>query len=127
MPCRVLNPTDKTVKLKAGTVIGKLSPVHVYPMVATVSERPTDITVSIEDMRKALEAKKLSLDGVVLKGGDLDNLIRLLYNNIDLFATSFADLPGCDVLLHRIDTGDSPPVHKRAYRHTPADREEISR
>jgi hypothetical protein len=28
---------------------------------------------------------------------------------------------------HRIDTGDSPPVRTRAYRHTPADKEEISR
>jgi hypothetical protein len=28
---------------------------------------------------------------------------------------------------HGIDTGDSPPVRTRAYRHTPADKEEISR
>jgi hypothetical protein len=42
-------------------------------------------------------------------------------------ATSLMDLPGTDILLHRIDTETHPPVRKRAYRHSPADRAEISR
>jgi hypothetical protein len=57
----------------------------------------------------------------------LDNLIALLYKNIDLMATSIHDLPGSDVLLYHIDTGDHPPVSSRAYRHSPADKLEISR
>jgi hypothetical protein len=43
-------------------------------------------------------------------------------------ATSIHDLPGSDVLLyHIIDTGNHPPVSSRAYRHSPADKLEISR
>jgi len=30
-------------------------------------------------------------------------------------------------MLHRIDTGDSPPIRTRGYRHSPADNQEIAR
>ena len=30
-------------------------------------------------------------------------------------------------MLHRINTGDSPPIRTRGYRHSPADNAEISR
>ena len=62
-----------------------------------------------------------------MKGEDLDKLITLLYENIDLFATSLAELPGCDLLKHRIETGDSPPVRQRSYRQSPEEKAEISR
>ena len=126
--CRVLNPTNRMVKLRAGTIIGKLSPVReVHQSVAAVKCEDTLQQLSIAEMCEALKAKKLILDDITVTGEDYDNLIRLLYKNIDLFATSLAELPGCDVLLYRIDTGDSPPIHRRSYRHTPADREEIAR
>jgi hypothetical protein len=48
------------------------------------------------EMRKALEQKEISLTDTVVKGKDLDDLITLLYNNIDLMATSIHDLPGSD-------------------------------
>jgi hypothetical protein len=76
-------------------------------------------------MRRAFEAKGVSLTDTVLEGRDLDTLIRLLYRNLDIMAASLAELPGTSVLRHRIDTGDSPPVRKRAYRHSPADKEDM--
>jgi hypothetical protein len=81
----------------------------------------------IAQMREALEAKEISFKNTVVTGADLDNLITLLYKNIDLMATSIHDLPGSDVSLYHIDTGDHPPVSSRAYRHSPADKLEISR
>jgi hypothetical protein len=78
-------------------------------------------------MRKALEAKEISLKNTVVTGTDLDNLIQLLYKNIDLMATSIHVLPGSDVLLYHIDRGDHSPVSSRAYRHSTADKLEISR
>src|SRR5208282_6837483 len=44
-----------------------------------------------------------------------------------LEATSLKDFPGTDVMLHRIDTGDLPPIKTRGYRHSPADVQEIAR
>src|SRR5664279_2258216 len=124
MPCRVLNPTDKPIKLRAGTPIGLLQAV-------TVASGSTAIThssaprPSVAHMRAALEARSVSFTDTAVTGPDLDNLITLLYNNIDLMATSLNDLPGTDILLHRIDTGNSPPIRTRSYRHSPADNEEI--
>jgi hypothetical protein len=46
---------------------------------------------------------------------------------MDIMATSIAELPGTDIMRHRIETGDSPPIRKRAYRHSPQDMAEISR
>jgi hypothetical protein len=42
-------------------------------------------------------------------------------------ATSIHDLPGSDVFLYHIDTGDHPPIRARPYRYSPADKAEISR
>jgi hypothetical protein len=66
-------------------------------------------------MRRALEGKGVSLADTLLEGSDLDALIRLLYRNLDIMASSIAELPGTSILKLRIDTGDSPPVRKRAY------------
>jgi len=82
---------------------------------------------SIAEMRQALESKAISLADTALKGRDLDALITLLYRNLDLMATELTELPGCDVLLHRIETGDAAPVRKRSYRLSPADRAEVNR
>jgi len=74
-----------------------------------------------------VEAKGLSLSDSALKGEDLNNLIELLHANLDLFATSLMDMPGCTLLKHRIETGNNPPVKLRSYRQSPEDRIEISK
>ena len=125
--CRVLNPTDKPMILKSKTTVGVLSPVTVSRGTGNRQSRIQTGDVTIEEMRKAVRDKKIPLEDTVLTGNDLDNLIRMLYENLDLFATELADMPGTDIMLHRIDTGDSPPIRRRSYRHSPADRAEISR
>jgi len=78
-------------------------------------------------MMKALADKKISLEGVSVTGADFENLVALLYENLDLFATSLADMPGTDLMMHRIDTGSSPPIRKRSYRQAPAKQAEITK
>ena len=78
-------------------------------------------------MRTALESKGISFDKTALTGADLDALIKLLYDNQDIMATSLDDLPGCDVLKLHISTGDHPPIRRRGFRHSPQDQAEISR
>lgn len=78
-------------------------------------------------MLRALEAKKISFEDSAVQGKDLDALIELLYNNRDLFADILAELPGPNVILHRSDTGSSPPIRKRSFRHSPSDEAEIAR
>ena len=112
LPCRVLNPTAKSISLRARTPVGELTPVTVASVSAT-SRRPNRQLPPISEMRAALEAKQLSLTDTAVSGQDLDNLIVLLYKNLDLVATSLKDLPGTDIMLHRIDTGCSAPIRTR--------------
>jgi hypothetical protein len=124
--CRVLNPTDKAIRLKKGTIVGELTAAAVIePQRPPVAQQSQQLP-SVAQMRAALEEKGISFKNTVVTGADLDNLITLLYKNIDLMATSIHDLPGSDVLLYHIDTGDHPPVSSRAYRHSPNDKKEIS-
>jgi len=126
LPSRVWNPTDKQIFLRSHMPIGELAPVTIASISATSHQRANQLP-SVSEMRTALEDKQISLTDTAVTGCDLDNLITLLYNNLDLVATSLNDLPGTDIMLHRIDTGDSPPIRTRGYRHSPADNAEISR
>lgn len=128
--CRVLNPTDTTIRLKAGTPIGSVTSVTVeqQDMSHQSTHRSEDINLpTVTEMINILESTGISFTDTAVKDKELDELITLLYRNRDLIATSLMDLPGTDVLLHRIDTGDSPPIRKRSFRHSPADMAEISR
>ena len=128
MPCKVMNPTDKPISLRRNTPIGTIAPA-IVAAVGKGKQPPQQATAepTLEAMQSALTAKGISLADTALKGNELDELIKLLYGNIDIMAATLAELPGTDIMRHRIDTGDSPPVRKRAYRHSPADKEEINR
>jgi hypothetical protein len=82
---------------------------------------------TIAEMKSEFESKCISLADTAVKGQDFDKLVTLLYASRDVMATSLLDLPGTDVMLHRIDTGDSPPIRTRQFRHSPSDRAEIDR
>jgi Reverse transcriptase (RNA-dependent DNA polymerase)/RNase H-like domain found in reverse transcriptase len=126
-PCRVMNPTSRTISLAKGTTIGTIAPVTPELQSPISKQTSGKAGLSIEQQRNALEEKEISLTDTALVGKDLDSLIELLYRNIDIMATTVAELPGTNVMLHRINTGTNPPVRKRAYRHSPADKAEISR
>jgi len=115
LSCRVLNPTEKPIKLKSGTTIGILARVAVHSMVATMKTQHKQ-RATITQMLKALANKKMSLEGVAVTGVDFDNLVTLLYENLDLFATSLADMCGTNLMMHKIDTGNSTPIRKQSYR-----------
>ena len=82
LPCRVLNPSDKTITLRFHTPIGELSPVTLAS-VSAIRRRPECRRPSIGDMRAILEDKQISLADTSVTGRDLDNLIVLLYDNLE--------------------------------------------
>jgi len=125
-PCRVMNTTDRPIKLKSKTIIGSLSAVRIEKMNEVIQPKQS-FKKTIAEKRAELEAKSISLTDTALKGSDLDLLIDMLYENIDLFATKLTELPGCDLLKHKIETGDNPPVNKRSYRMSPEDKIEVNK
>jgi hypothetical protein len=131
LPCRVMNPTAKEILLKAQTPVGVLAAVELTEQ-KTVPKAETKTNAARKELttaekRAALEEKSISFKETVLEGTDFVDLINLLYDNIDLFATSLEDLPGCDLLMHRIETGNNPPVNQRSYRLAPDEKAEVTR
>ena len=127
--CRVLNITDRPIKLKAHVAVGALTSVNVSKQISSEKHCELDMgeLPTVKIMKDKLIQLGLTFEGTALTGEDFDNLVTMLYRNRDLVATDLKQLPGTDVLLHRIDTGSHPPVKKRSYRHSPQDRAEIAR
>jgi len=123
--CRVLNVTDRPIRLRARTTVGVIAAVSVEPR----QTQPTSINhqplPSVAEMTSALEAKGISFAHTSVTGKDRDELISVLFRNVDLFATSLQDLVECDHMYMKINTQNHPPVRTRSYRHSPADRAEI--
>ena len=125
-PCRALNPTERVITLKTGTPVGTIAAVKADKNVRKTESSEVKEPTLQEQLRQLTE-KGITLHDTALVGEDKDKLIRMLYRNRDIMATTVAELPGTDIMMHRIDTGTSPPVRKRAYRHSPEDRAEIAR
>ena len=88
--------------------------------------KPQQDEPTVAEMRAAVESKQINLNDTALRGKDFDGLMKLLYRNFDIMATSLQDLPGSDIIKLRIET-TGPPIHKRAYKHSPSAKLEISR
>jgi hypothetical protein len=124
--CRAMNTTDKPIKFRPGVPVGALATVTI-PRQGVPQQTRSEQLPTVAEMQNVLQDLNISFKDTALTGRDFDNLVTLLYRNRDLIATSLNELPGTDVLMHRIDTGTHPPIKKRSYRHSPSDREEIAR
>ncbi len=142
----ILNPNHYTVKLKKGTAVARFDSVDPE----SVIEESTDLDVSLHTVEKdpvpmvntastQEEGKseehclQIAKDlGFNLDDSDLDQeqkrqLLIMLGQNRDVFATSLQELGSTDLHYHRIDTGDAPPVKQRPYRVSPDKNAEIER
>jgi hypothetical protein len=126
LQCRVLNPTDKTIRLRTRTSIGTLAAVDVETTPTPINHVVNSELPPMAIMRQAVEAKGISFKQTSVTGKDLDDLITFLYRNRDLMATNLKDLVGTDAMLMKIDTQNHPPIRSRPYLHSPADKAEVS-
>ena len=126
-PCRVMNVSEKEIKLKPKTTLGVLSPVTVEKSNEIQSREQMKTGKSHEEQLKAVEEKGISFKNCAFTGDDFRALVELLFNNLDLFATTIKDLPGCTMGDLRIETGNNPPVRMRSYRQSPEDYKETKR
>ena len=126
--CKVMNPTNVAKFLKRKTPLGVIQKLTVDSM--TVIDdidsnlglpQHTDDDMEFTHVRKLeiLVKRGINLQQNSLSLKEYHDLIDLIFNNRDLFATGMTDLVGTDVVKMHIDTGDAQPVRKRAYRQTP--------
>ena len=138
--CKVLNPTLASVYLKKHSKIGTIEPVdvdsnNVHKQTVNVIETNTDKNggskntskTNFQSPEEILNELGIKIEKDSLSEGDYFKLVNFLAKNQDVFAKSLADLPGTDLILHKIDTGDAPPFRQRMFRTTPEARKEISR
>jgi len=108
--CRVLNVTDRPIRLRARTIAGVIAAVSVEPRKTQSTSINNQPLPSIAEMTRTLEAKGISFEHTTGTGKDRDELISLLFRNIDLFATSLQDLVGCVHIYMKINTQNHPSV-----------------
>ncbi len=130
--CRVLNPTPFEVNLPINCPVAKCSRfTEIFALTTAINATPASCTEpdrpSEPDMLQAIKDKGIAQDFATVDPSHRSELIKLLYDNRDLFATSLKDLPGCNYASFSIDTGSAPPVRSRFYRHSPKARDVIQK
>jgi len=140
--CEVINTADDYVVLHAGDTIGffttSLEDFTCVPFddptasVDTISSpvsphtTPPAHTPTRSQHIQAATNLGIKVGDVDITCDQRDDLLALIGEHSDCFATSIADLGKTKFHDFHIDTGDSPPLRKRAYRYSPPVMQQIS-
>jgi hypothetical protein len=101
----IINNTSKTIALKKGCVIGKLSPINEHNVV--------ELKNSINNVTNI---KQDILTDVNAPAEHKDEIKELIKKNKDLFFSKDFELGHTDILKIKIDTGQHLPIKLKAYR-----------
>lgn len=110
---KILNPTDKQINLNKLTKLVTVSPImHEAQYKEIFHLEESEIGECPEVDLKWDETFKTDH----LNQETKEKLLRFLEKNEAVFASSVLDLPGCDIVKHKVDLIDDKPVKKRPYR-----------
>ena len=118
VPVKLLNPTSESIYLRRKTKVGIISPLDEKLIVS--NQTSADLN-TINSETKTEPGKILSAEQVVEELGvtiskddttptERSKLIRLIAQNADVFAKSLDQITQTDLVTHKIDTGDHPPI-----------------
>jgi len=136
--CRLLNPTNAPITLAARTHVATIEPIDLTNEVNRSSlshltssptrAQPSPITNLSHDAKlQHLHELGLPLSQEQMTEEQFHLLTSFLYDHRDLFATSLKDLPGSDIVTHKIETTTNTPIQQRQFRHPPHLEAEIDR
>lgn len=121
VPVNLLNPRAEAVTLKAGADIATVVPIEPPVTAATVEVESAGISPEKEEML----GKIVEENGECLTVGEKEQLLALLLQYADVFATTRDDLGRTGKLKHDIDTAGAHPVRQRVRRIPPQRRQEV--
>lgn len=104
-PVLITNSSNKTFKLKRGTVIGKIEPIKEQNLqgIHEIIKNPQHLdNIKMEDIHVPPEFKGM--------------VHELVNQHSHLFANSDTDLGHTNTVEMKIDTGDHPPIRLKPYR-----------
>ncbi|KAL3853033.1 hypothetical protein ACJMK2_016619 [Sinanodonta woodiana] len=111
IPLRVMNVTDETKVVHAGTIMGRYTPVDDDDIDDVSGSLPQVKTVEIpEHLKKLSQETKRSLTSAQRKRVD-----QLLCTFSDLFAKSKDDLGRTNQIRHKINTGDARRMEQLVF------------
>jgi len=137
--CRLLNPTNAPITLDAKTPVATMEPIDLndsvnrqslsQPISPNPDRNPTQPKRNIPHDEKFAHLCKLGLPLAQeqMTEEQFHTLTSFLYDHQDLFATSLKDLPGSDIVTHKIITTTNTPIRQRQFRHPPHLEAEIDR
>lgn len=125
IPLRVINFSEDPIKVHKNTVAGLFEPVDVQQVVSV--DKPKE---SVNCIKVATEKEMPEhLIEVFEKGSDglckenKNQLKDFLCSYADVFSTSSSDIGHTELIKHKINTGNAPPIKQRPYRLPLAKRE----
>ena len=139
----VMNPTNTTVYIRAGYVVATTAKIN-NADVRSLGDNDPHVGLASADSQgdvmtaghSALSDSDL-LDRASQLGLDLHNanlteeqkkqLLLLIGEYRDVFATKMSELGRTDIYQHKIDTGDAKPVRQRFYRQSAEAKKEIEK
>ena len=158
--CRIINPTDTSIRFYRGQPIAQLHKINEQDVIAlpedftdfdlhapgvshlsaapplqkeqqnvqhTSTPNITDTAQTSRPAQTKLQKLGITINNENLTESENQRLRDFLEKNADIFATSMADLPGMVGFQWDIDTGDCPPIRRRAYSANPTLQREMDR
>ncbi|VDI78046.1 Hypothetical predicted protein [Mytilus galloprovincialis] len=111
----IVNNTNKSIRLKRGCVVGKASHLEEINL------------VNVNQSQGTSGLKKLDESEISVPQEFKKDILRMIRDNEDVFATSDKDLGCTDTVQMTIDTGNNPPIRLKPYRAPLNQREIIDR
>ena len=103
--CKILNPTDVPIFLRLRRVIGVIDKISIESINIIENLLPSDCEtkeetspIILDDQLKVISQKAITLDQNDLSADKYKTLVKVLYDNNDLFAIGMHDLVGTDVV-----------------------------
>ena len=125
VPIRLLNSANNSVVLKKGMKVASMSQLHEDCTTQNISAVTEHIPLSQGD-QEALWSMVCKV-GDHLNDGEKELLFHLLMEYADVFAFKSGQIGRTNILKHRIDTGNTPPVHLLPRRIPQSRREEMAK
>lgn len=121
---RVMNPTNEDCQVPSNTPLGSF-----YSLINQGGEefQVIEATVNNISQTEGTVLPKVDLSQSNLSVQQKDQLENLLFKYCDVFSSHEHDYGRTDAIKHHIRTGDAQPIRQRAYRTSPALKEEIEK
>lgn len=128
IPVSITNYTNRSIRLKRGTVVGKLFNLTEDHEVHSVNSLSQTGFKSHGDRREQISPTTQEIKVQIHTENEYKDLVEnLVLDNIDIFAFKDSEVPVSDLVSIKIELTDNRPFKIRQYKLSPADQQSVDR